>query len=248
MSPLHNKVAVVTGSARGIGKAIALKLAYAGANVVVTNTNVDGMNQTVHEIIALGRKAIAVKCNVADAAEVGELVRKIQEVFPTIDILVNNAGLTRDNLIMRMAEEDWDIVLDVNLKGPFLLTKAVSPIMMKQRHGRIINVSSLVGLIGNAGQVNYASSKGGLIAFTKSVAKELASRNITCNAVAPGFIKTAMTEKLDEKVKENYLKSIPLKRFGNAEDVANAVLFLASDEASYITGQVISVDGGMYTG
>ncbi|MGA2623051.1 MAG: 3-oxoacyl-[acyl-carrier-protein] reductase [Bacteroidota bacterium] len=248
MSPLHDKVAVVTGSARGIGKTIALKLAHAGADVVVTNTDIDGMNQTVHEITTMGRRAIAVKCNVADAAEVSELVRKIQEVFPTIDILVNNAGLTRDNLMMRMAEEDWDIVLDVNLKGPFLLTKAVSPIMMKQRHGRIINVSSLVGLIGNAGQVNYASSKGGLIAFTKSVAKELASRDITCNAVAPGFIKTAMTEKLDEKVKEMYLKSIPLKRFGNAEDVANVVLFLASDEASYITGQVISVDGGMYTG
>jgi len=248
MSPLQNKVAVVTGSARGIGKAIALKFAHAGANVVVTNTNIDGMNQTVHEIVAIGRKAIAVKCNVTDAAEVSELVKRIQEVFPTIDILVNNAGLTRDNLMIRMAEEDWDTVLDVNLKGPFLLTRAVSPIMMKQRHGRIINVSSLVGRIGNAGQVNYASSKGGLIAFTKSVAKELASRNITCNAVAPGFIKTAMTEKLDEKVKENYLKSIPLKRFGDAEDVANAVLFLASEEASYITGQVISVDGGMYTG
>ncbi len=248
MSSLQNKVAVVTGGAQGIGKTIALKFANAGADIVVADMNIDAMNETVGEITAMGRKAIAVKCNVANAAEVGELVGKIQEAFPTIDILVNNAGLTRDNLIMRMAEEDWDVVLDVNLKGPFLLTKAVSPVMMKQRHGRIINVSSLVGRIGNAGQANYASSKGGLIAFTKSVAKELASRNITCNAVAPGFIKTAMTEKLDEAVKENYLKSIPLKRFGDAEDVANAVLFLASEEASYITGQVISVDGGMYTG
>jgi 3-oxoacyl-[acyl-carrier protein] reductase len=248
MSLLKNKVAVVTGSARGIGKAIALKFAHAGANVVVVNTDLTGIHHTVKEIEDLGRKALGVKCNVTDSADVDEMVKKILEVFPTIDILVNNAGVTRDNLMIRMGEEDWDLVLNVNLKGPFLLTKAVSRIMMKQRYGRIVNVSSLVGITGNAGQVNYAASKGGLIAFTRSVARELASRHITCNAVAPGFIKTAMTDHLSEEVKANYLKSIPLQRLGNAEDIANVVSFLASDEASYITGQVISVDGGMFMG
>ncbi len=248
MSLLNNKVAVVTGSARGIGKAIALKFACAGANVVVMNTNVAGIQHVVHEIEGMGKKAIGFKCNVADAREVEDVVGKIQEAFQRIDILVNNAGITRDNLMIRMGEEDWDTVMDVNLKGPFLLTRAISKVMIKQRYGRIVNIASLVGITGNAGQVNYSASKGGLIAFTRSVAKELASRHITCNAVAPGFIKTAMTENLIEEVKANYMKIIPLQRFGSPEDIAHVVLFLASDEASYITGQVISVDGGIFMG
>ncbi len=193
---LKDKNAIVTGSAQGIGKSIALALAKAGANIVVSDVNIEEAEKTAKEIEALGRKALAVKCNVADANEVTELVKKTQETFPTIDILVNNAGVTRDNLMMRMEEKDWDLVLDINLKGAFLLTKAVSRIMMKQRHGRIVNMSSVIGVMGNAGQSNYAASKGGLIAFTKSTAKEFASRNITCNAIAPGFIETAMTAKL----------------------------------------------------
>jgi len=246
MATFNGKVAIVTGSARGIGKSIAMKLAQAGADIVVTDTDSDGIRQTAQEIETLGRKALAVQCNVAVGTEVAELVKKTLDAFPAIDILVNNAGITRDNLLVRMDEKDWDLVLSVNLKGPFLVTKAVCQIMMKQRRGRIINVASVVGLMGNAGQVNYAASKGGLVAFTKSVAKEFASRNITCNAVAPGFISTPMTDKLDEKVRENYLKVIPLNRFGSADDVANTILFLASDEAGYITGQVIGIDGGMF--
>jgi len=246
MRTLVNKVAVVTGSAQGIGKAIAMKLANAGANIVIADMNEEGILQTAKEIEALGIKTLGVKCNVADTGEVNDLVAKIQAVFPTIDILINNAGVTRDNLLMRMDEKDWDLVLSVNLKGPFLMTKAICQIMMKQRYGRIVNVASVVGLMGNAGQANYAASKGGLIAFTKSVAKEFASRNITCNAVAPGFIETRMTEKLQDKIKESYIKAIPLNRFGSADDVASAILFLASDAAGYITGQVIGVDGGMF--
>ena len=242
---LENKNAIVTGSAQGIGKSIALALAKAGANIVVSDVNLEEAERTAREIEALGRKAIAIKCNVADAAEVTELVKKAQENFPTLDILVNNAGVTRDNLMMRMEEKDWDLVLDVNLKGAFLLTKAVTRIMMKQRYGRIVNMSSVIGVMGNAGQSNYAASKGGLIAFTKSTAKEFASRNITCNAIAPGFIETAMTAKLSDEVKENYKKGIPLGRMGSVDDVANAVLFLVSEQASYITGQVLHVDGGL---
>jgi 3-oxoacyl-[acyl-carrier protein] reductase len=242
---LENKNAIVTGSAQGIGKSIALALAKAGANIVVSDVNLEEAEKTAREIEALGRKAIAVKCNVADAAEVTELVKKAQETFTTLDILVNNAGVTRDNLMMRMEEKDWDLVLDVNLKGAFLLTKAVTRIMMKQRYGRIVNMSSVIGVMGNAGQSNYAASKGGLIAFTKSTAKEFASRNITCNAIAPGFIETAMTAKLTDEVKGNYMKGIPLGRMGTPEDVAQAVLFLVSAQASYITGQVLQVDGGL---
>ena len=245
MNNLKDKNAIVTGSAQGIGKSIVLALAKAGANIVVSDVNLEEAEKTAKEIEALGRKAIAVKCNVADAAEVTELVKKAQETFTTLDILVNNAGVTRDNLMMRMEEKDWDLVLDVNLKGAFLLTKAVTRIMMKQRYGRIVNMSSVIGVMGNAGQSNYAASKGGLIAFTKSTAKEFASRNITCNAIAPGFIETAMTAKLSDEVKENYKKGIPLGRMGSVEDVANAVLFLVSDAASYITGQVLHVDGGL---
>jgi 3-oxoacyl-[acyl-carrier protein] reductase len=242
---LKDKTAIVTGSAQGIGKAIALALAKQGANVVVSDVNLEEAQKTSKEIEALGVKSIAVKCNVADAAEVDTLVKQAQAAFPAIDILVNNAGVTRDNLMMRMDEKDWDLVLDVNLKGAFLMTKAVTRIMVKQRSGRIVNMASVIGVMGNAGQSNYAASKGGLIAFTKSTAKEFSSRNVTCNAVAPGFIETAMTAKLSEEVRENYRKGIPLSRFGSPEDVAGAVLFLVSDAADYITGQVIHVDGGL---
>ncbi len=246
MGVLDTRVAMVTGGAQGIGRAVAMKLAGAGAHVIIVDTLTDAATATAKEIEALGRKALPLHCNVADAGEVETMVKKAQESFPTIDILVNNAGITRDNLLMRMDEKDWDLVLAVNLKGPFLITKQVSMVMMRQRYGRIVNVASVVGLMGNAGQVNYASSKGGLVAFTKSVAKELASRNITCNAVAPGFIETPMTGKLQEKVRESYIKAIPLGRFGSADDVANTILFLSSDAAGYITGQVIGVDGGMF--
>ncbi len=248
MPLLNDKVALVTGGARGIGKTIALQFAASGAHVVVVDTDSAGIQETAAEVEAAGRKSLALKCNVADAAEVEAMVAKVQETFPRIDILVNNAGITRDNLLIRMAEQDWDLVLDVNLKGPFLLTKAVSRVMMKQRYGRIVNVASVVGIIGNAGQANYSASKGGLIALTRSVARELASRQVTCNAVAPGFIRTAMTDNLSEEVRTAFMKSIPLQRMGTAEDIAGVVLFLASDEASYITGQVVSIDGGMFMG
>ncbi|MBI4810199.1 MAG: 3-oxoacyl-[acyl-carrier-protein] reductase [Ignavibacteriales bacterium] len=243
---MKNRVAVVTGGAQGIGKAIVMGLASNGANVVIADMNEEGVNQTKKDVESLGAKALGVKCNVSDVNDIDNLVKKTMEIFSTIDILVNNAGVTRDNLMMRMDEKDWDLVLSVNLKGPFLLTKAVTHVMMKQRYGRIVKVSSVVGLMGNAGQANYAASKGGLISLTKSVAKEFASRNITCNAVAPGFIETSMTEKLQDKVKESYIKAIPLNRFGTPNDVANAVLFLSSEESGYITGQIIGIDGGMF--
>jgi 3-oxoacyl-[acyl-carrier protein] reductase len=243
---VENRVAIVTGGAQGIGKSIALELAIAGADVVIADTNTEGVEITIKEIENIGRKSLGVVCNIANAEEVTNLINLSNEKFKRIDILVNNAGITRDTLMMRMDEKDWDLVMDVNLKGPFLLTKAASQIMMRQRYGRIINMASVVGLMGNAGQVNYSASKGGLIAFTKSVAKELASRNITCNAIAPGFIETRMTEKLDDKVRENYMSVIPLRRFGKPEDIAALVLFLASENSGYITGQVVGVDGGMF--
>ena len=245
METLEKKVALVTGAAKGIGKTIALSLAKAGASVALTDKFLEGSAETCSEIEKMGHTAIAVQCDVSRGDEVTAMLKKVQEVFPSIHILVNNAGIARDGLLIRMDEDAWDSVLGVNLKGTFLMTKAVSQMMMQNRFGRIINIASVVGLMGNAGQSNYAASKAGVIALTKSVAKEFASRNITCNAIAPGFIETSMTERLPEKVRTEYMKGIPLARFGKPEDVANAVVFLASDDAAYITGQVISVDGGM---
>ena len=242
---LENKSAVVTGAAQGIGKAIALALAKEGADIAVCDVNLEKASETAKEIESLGRIALACKLNVVDAKEVEENMNKILDKFKKIDILVNNAGITKDNLIIRMKEEEWDAVLNVNLKGTFNCLKAVSRHMMKERYGRIVNIASVIGLVGNAGQANYAASKAGVIGVTKSAAKELAKRNITVNAVAPGFIKTAMTDVLPESVKAEMLKVIPMARLGEPSDVANAVVFLVSESASYITGHVIEVDGGM---
>ena len=243
---LEGKVAIVTGASRGIGRAVAINLAQSGADIVVNYSGSEGAAQeTVEAVQALGRKAIKFKANVANADEVASMVEEAHKEFGHIDILVNNAGITRDGLLMRMKDEDFDAVIDINLKGVYLVTKAVSKIMMKQRSGHIINMTSVVGVIGNAGQTNYAASKAGVIGFTKSCAKELASRGITVNAIAPGFINTDMTDVLPEKVKEAMVTEIPLGRMADAEEVATVVTFLASDFANYITGQVINVDGGM---
>ena len=243
---LTGKTAIVTGGSRGIGKAVCLELARRGCNIVLSFAgNTAAADQTVAECQDLGVQALAVQGNVADAAAVKALFDAALKQFGAVDILVNNAGITRDNLLMLLKEEDFDAVVDSNLKGTFLCMKAAVRPMMKQRHGRIISLSSVVGLHGNAGQVNYAATKAGVIGMTKSLAKELAGRNITVNAVAPGFIDTDMTAVLPEKAKEAILASIPMARLGAAEDVANAVAFLASDEAGYITGQVLAVDGGM---
>jgi len=244
---LENKVAVVTGGSRGIGKAIALKLASQGANVVVNYTsNSAAADEVVKEIEALGAKGIAVKANVSVASDIENLIKETESQLGKIDILVNNAGITRDGLLIRMKEEDFDQVIDVNLKGVFLVTKLIGKKMLKQRAGAIVNITSVVGLMGNAGQANYAASKAGVIGFTKSVAREFAARGIRVNAVAPGFIESDMTAKLDEKVVENYMTAIPLSKLGKAEDVANTVSFLVSDQSAYITGQTLQVDGGMY--
>ena len=243
---LTGKTAIVTGGSRGIGKAVCLELARRGCNIVLSFAgNTAAADQTVAECQALGVQALAVQGNVADADAVKALFDAALKQFGAVDILVNNAGITRDNLLMLLKEEDFDAVVDTNLKGTFLCMKTAVRPMMKQRHGRIISLSSVVGLHGNAGQVNYAATKAGVIGMTKSLAKELAGRNITVNAVAPGFIDTDMTAVLPEKAKEAILASIPMARLGAAEDVANAVAFLASDEAGYITGQVLAVDGGM---
>ena len=243
---LTGKTAIVTGGSRGIGRAVCLELARRGCNIVLSFAgNTAAADQTVSDCQALGVQALAVQGNVADADAVKALFDAALEKFGAIDILVNNAGITRDNLLMLLKEEDFDAVVDTNLKGAFLCMKAAVRPMMKQRRGRIISLSSVVGLRGNAGQVNYAASKAGVIGMTKSLAKELAGRNITVNAVAPGFIDTDMTAVLPEKAKEAILASIPMARLGAAEDVASAVAFLASDEAGYITGQVLAVDGGM---
>lgn len=243
---LKDKVAIVTGGTRGIGRAIALKLADHGANIVINYRNSDKEAEESKAILEeKGVKVLTVKCDISNFEDSKNLMDKCKEVFGKIDILVNNAGITKDTLIMRMKEEDFDNVIDVNLKGTFNCAKHASAIMLKQRFGKIINMTSVVGIAGNAGQVNYAASKAGVIGLTKSLAKELGSRGITVNAVAPGFINTDMTASLSEKVKEEASKNIPLKRLGDPEDVANLVGFLASDAANYITGQVINVDGGM---
>jgi 3-oxoacyl-[acyl-carrier protein] reductase len=243
---LTGKVAVVTGGSRGIGRSIALDLAKEGAKVVLFYAgNHAAAEETTAAITALGTEAAALQVNVADSEQVDLAFKQVIKQFGRIDILVNNAGITRDNLLMRIKEEDWDQVIDTNLKGVFLCCKAVIRPMMKQRGGRIINISSVVGVSGNPGQANYVAAKAGVIGITKTMAKEFASRNITVNAIAPGFIQTDMTSVLDEKVKEATLASIPLGRYGAAEEVASTVSFLASDKASYITGQTIHVDGGL---
>mgnify|MGYP001260758185 FL=1 len=245
MGQLKDQIAVVTGAGRGIGQAIALKLAAAEADVVCVDLQADFVQQTVAGVQHLGRKAWAVAANVADAASVEAAAAQILKDAGRVDILVNNAGITRDTLLMRMSEADWDAVLSINLKGTFLMTKAFTRAFLKQRSGRIVNIASVIGLIGNAGQCNYAASKAGVIGFTKSVARELASRGITANAIAPGFIETKMTEALGEEARAALLKQIPLNCLGQPEDVANAALFLASPAARYVTGQVLAVDGGM---
>ena len=243
---LDGKVALVTGASRGIGRAIALRLAGAGAKIAINYAGSTAKAEAVKaEIEQHGGEAILVQADVSDSASVDAMVAKVVEAFGQIDILVNNAGITRDGLMMRMKDEDFDAVIDTNLKGVFYCTKAVSKLMMKKRSGRIVNMASVVGLMGNAGQTNYAAAKAGVIGFSKSAAKELAARGITVNMVAPGFIATDMTAAMTDKAKEVTLQGIPLKRMGEAEDVANAVLFLVSDNASYITGQTINVDGGM---
>lgn len=243
---LKGKNAIVTGASRGIGRAIALKLAEKGANIVINyRSNREKAEQLVKEIEAKGVKALAIEADVSIFSEAGSMISRAFEQLGSVDILVNNAGITKDTLILRMKEEEFDKVIEVNLKGAFNCLKHATKIMMKQRSGKIINISSVVGIVGNPGQINYASAKAGIIGMTKSAAKELASRGINVNAVAPGFIKTDMTAVLSENAKEGAINTIPLKRLGNPEDVANAVTFLAGDEANYITGQVINVDGGM---
>ena len=245
MSSLDNQIAVVTGAGRGIGRAIALKFASEGADVVCVSRTAGNAEKVSNEVRALGRKSWAFAVDVADAAAVNAAAEKILADAGRVDILVNNAGVTRDGLLMRMSDADWDMVINTNLKGAFLFTKAFVRAFIKQRSGRIINIASVIGLIGNAGQANYAASKAGVIGFTKATAREVASRGITVNALAPGFIETDMTAVLNPALKEQLLKQIPLNSFGQPEDIAAAALFLASPGARYITGQVLTVDGGM---
>jgi 3-oxoacyl-[acyl-carrier protein] reductase len=243
---MKDKVAAITGASRGIGRSIALFLAGEGAKVVASARNSAELEKLVAEIKEKGGEAIAVAGDVAVTADADRLVDAAVAAYGRLDILVNNAGITRDGLLLRMKDEDWDAVLNVNLKGAFLCTRAAAKVMSKQRYGRIINISSVVGEMGNAGQANYCASKAGLLGLTKSVARELARRNVTVNAVTPGFIVTDMTEALPEKTREELASQIPLGRLGDAEDIAHAVLFLASDGAGYVTGQVLGVNGGMY--
>ncbi len=243
---LQNKVAVVTGATRGIGRAIARSFADQGARLVVVGTNAELVDSFTGELQQAGTEAIGVRADVAVSRDVEQLIEATKERFGRVDILVNNAGITRDGLLLRMKDEDWDAVLDVNLKGAFLCTRAVARLMTRQRSGRIINISSVVGQMGNPGQANYCASKAGLHGLTRATARELAKRNITVNAVAPGFIQTDMTEALSEEQHAELLEQVPLARLGQVDDVAAAVLFLASDQAGYVTGQVIGVNGGMY--
>lgn len=246
MKILEGKVALVTGGTRGIGRAIVLKLASAGASIAFTGQREsDALRQTESDVLNLGVKCKAYISNASDYSLTQELVSEVYKEFGRIDILVNNAGITKDTLLMRMSEEQWDDVINVNLKSTFNFTKAVVPIMARQRQGSIVNISSIVGLNGNPGQANYSASKAGIIGLTKSVAKEMGARNIRVNAVAPGFIATEMTDALPQEVKDEYAKRISLRRLGQGEDIANVVLFLASDLAGYVTGEVITVDGGM---
>ncbi len=244
---LKGKTAIITGAAQGIGRAIALKLAKQGVNILVNDINRAMAEKTAEEIHSLGVDVITVICDVRDADAVNAMVKRTTESFGTIDILVNNAGITRDKLLLKMSEEDWDEVLDVNLKGAFNMTKAVCKVMLRQKSGSIINIASVSGEAGNVGQANYSASKGGLIALTKTTAKELAKKGIRVNAIAPGFVVSEMTDKLSPEVKARYIEQIPVGKFATAEDIANAAVFLAGDASSYITGQVIRVDGGLIT-
>lgn len=246
MESLKGKTAIVTGASRGIGRAIAVKLAELGANLVLNyRSDSKSVEDVIKEIESKGSKAIAVQGDVSVFSDAENIVKKAVEVFDSLDILINNAGITKDGLVLRMKEEDFDKVIDVNLKGAFNCIRHAAPVMVKQKGGKIVNISSVVGVTGNAGQINYSAAKAGIIGVTKSAARELASRGINVNAVAPGFIETDMTQILSDKVKESTLNTIPLKRFGSAQDIANMVAFLVSSSADYITGQVINVDGGM---
>lgn len=240
------QVGVVTGGTRGIGRAIAAGLAKNGVNLIVAGRNLDAANETVASLAAYGIKAMGIKLDVSNAEEVEKAFEEIRKEFQRIDILINNAGITKDGLLLRMREEAWDSVIDINLKGVFLCSREAIKDMAKQRYGRIVNITSVAAFMGNPGQANYSASKAGIVGFTKTVAREYANRGITVNAVAPGFIQTAMTDVLHDKVKEEMKRLIPLGRFGTVEDVANAVIFLASPDSGYITGQVIHVNGGMY--
>jgi 3-oxoacyl-[acyl-carrier protein] reductase len=242
---LTKKVALITGSGRGIGQAIAMRLSEAGATVIINDIDEAAANQVANLIKAQQRHSLAILADVSSASDINRMVDTVKSAYGKIDILVNNAGITRDKLVMIMSDDDWDKVMNIGLKSAFLCSRAVLRDMVKQRWGRIINISSLAGVVGNAGQANYAAAKAGLIGFTKSLAKEIASRNITVNAVAPGFIDTEMTQKLDAKYKEEIKKRIPSERFGSTRDVAEAVAFFASEEAGYITGQVLNIDGGI---
>lgn len=243
---LKKKNALVTGGSRGIGRAIAIELSKQGANVIITyNSSKEKAKEVIKEIEKNGVKGLAIKANVSSEEDVKNMMKTIKSQFDSIDVLVNNAGVTKDNLLVRMKSEDWDEVINTNLKGVYLCTKAVARGMIKKRYGKIVNVASVVGISGNAGQGNYSASKAGVIGFTKSIAKELGSRGINVNGVAPGFVETDMTEVLSEDIKEQSLKMIPLKRFAKPEDIANVVVFLCSEKANYITGQIINVDGGM---
>jgi len=242
---LKDKVSLITGGGQGIGRTIALSFADEGSHIAICDVNEDSLAETAKAVKAKGRECLTFTADVSKPDQVTGMVNKILDKFRKIDILINNAGITRDSLLVRMDEKLWDQVLDVNLKGTFNCSKAVAKPMMKARGGRIVNIASIIGLIGNPGQANYAASKGGVIALTKTVAKELASRNVNVNAIAPGFIKTAMTEKLTDEIKNLMLKEIPMGRLGEQKDVANLAMFLASDDSSYITGHVVQVDGGM---